>query len=89
LDLHCYEILKHLLDYGAIYLGNDSIRSTTLSDEISRIVDEMVACRCYALALDLNLKVKMIYQKNYDLERIQKPLKMETFIYDRMHKDNK
>jgi len=49
----------------------------------------MVACRCYALALDLNLKVKMIYQKNYDLERIQKPLKMETFIYDRMHKDNK
>ena len=49
----------------------------------------MVACRCYAIALDLNVKVKMIYQKNYDLERIQKPLKMEGFIYDRMHKDNK
>ena len=89
LDLHCFDILQTLLDQGAIYLGNNSIQAATLSAEISSIVDKLIGQRCYALALDMNEKIKVLYQRNYDLERIQQPLKVETHIYHRMHKDNK
>lgn len=41
-----------------------------MSDEISAIVNNLVEQRCYALALDLNKKVKELYERNYDLERI-------------------
>lgn len=51
-------------------LGNEKVKTDTLSDEISSIVDSLVKQRCYALALDLNKKVKELYERNYDLERI-------------------
>lgn len=70
LELHGYEILQKLLDQGTIFLGNDQIKVQTLSDEISRIVDKLIECRCYALALDLNERVKLLYTRKYDLERI-------------------
>ena len=61
LELHAFELLQKLLDQGIIYLGNESIKTGILSDEISRIVEKLVACRCYARALELNEKVKMLY----------------------------
>ena len=46
------------------------MKAVTMSDEISAIVNSLVKQRCYALALDLNKKVKELYERNYDLERI-------------------
>ena len=42
LALHTYEILQKQVDSGSLYLGNDTIKSVTLSDEISTIVDKLV-----------------------------------------------
>ena len=89
LDLHTYELLQELVDTGVEYLGNEQVKSVMLSGEISKIVDKLISTRNYAKALDLNDKVKNIFQRNYDLERIQQPLEMETKIYQRMHKDKR
>ena len=82
-------MLQGLVDAGLLSLGNESIRVATLSNEIGSIVKKLIACRCYALALDLNDRVKQLYQRNYDLEKIQGPLKVEQDIYKRMHEDQR
>ena len=61
LDLHCFDILQKLIDQGVIYLGNNSIKAATLSAEITSIVDKLIGQRCYAIALDMNEKVKTLY----------------------------
>ena len=76
MNLHSYDILQKLVDEGSISLGPITIKAVTLSNEIGSIVKKLVACRCYALALELSEKVKMIYQRNYDLEKIQESLKV-------------
>lgn len=71
LDLNTYELLQELVDTGVEYLGNEQVKSVMLSGEIGKIVDKLISTRNYAKALDLNDKVKNIFQRNYDLERIQ------------------
>ena len=61
LAFYAYELLQKLVDQGTLYLGSETIKAMTLSDEISSIVDKLVACRCYADALELNERVKMLY----------------------------
>lgn len=70
LDLFSYDILQSQVDQGAIPFDSENIKATMLSDEIGAIVDSLVKQRCYALALDLNKRVKEIFERNYDLERI-------------------
>ena len=61
MDLHCFDMLEKLIDQGVIYLGNNSIQTATLSAEINSIVDKLIKERCYAIALDMNEKIKSLY----------------------------
>ena len=61
LDLHCFDMLEKLIEQGVIYLGNNSIQADTLSAEINSIVEKLISQRCYAIALDMNEKIKILY----------------------------
>jgi len=89
LDMHCFEILQALVNEGTLFLGTGTIKEALMSERIEYIVNKLVQTRNYAMALDLNERAKTLLKLNYDLELIQKPLKMETKIYERMHKDNR
>ena len=54
-------MLEKLIDQGVIYLGNNSIQTATLSAEINSIVEKLIKERCYAIALDMNEKIKNLY----------------------------